>query len=76
HTPDARALSMQRGGLSADVWVLGRGAEPATPVLMPPAESVAPRRDGGGLPARAADNLFWLGRYLERLEATLRVVRN
>lgn len=74
--PDARALSMQRGGRSADVWVLGRGAEPAVPVLMAAAETVTPRRDGGGLPARAADNLFWLGRYLERLEATLRVVRN
>lgn len=74
--PDARALSMQRGGRSADVWVLGRGVEPAVPVLMAAAETVTPRRDGGGLPARAADNLFWLGRYLERLEATLRVVRN
>jgi uncharacterized alpha-E superfamily protein len=27
------------------------------------------------LPSRAADNLFWLGRYLERAEATLRLVR-
>lgn len=74
--PDARTLSMQRGGRSADVWVLGRGVEPPAPVLMAAADSVTPRRDSGGLPARAADNLFWLGRYLERLEATLRVVRN
>jgi uncharacterized alpha-E superfamily protein len=29
----------------------------------------------GHLPSRAADNLFWMGRYLERAEATLRVVR-
>jgi uncharacterized alpha-E superfamily protein len=29
----------------------------------------------GNLPSRAADNLFWLGRYLERAEATLRLVR-
>ncbi len=27
------------------------------------------------MPARAADNLFWYGRYLERCEATLRLVR-
>jgi uncharacterized alpha-E superfamily protein len=27
------------------------------------------------VPSRAADNLFWLGRYLERAEATLRLVR-
>jgi uncharacterized alpha-E superfamily protein len=29
----------------------------------------------GTLPSRAADNLFWLGRYLERSEATLRLIR-
>ena len=29
----------------------------------------------GNLPSRAADNLFWFGRYLEREEATLRLVR-
>jgi uncharacterized alpha-E superfamily protein len=33
------------------------------------------RRVAGVLPSRAADNLFWLGRYLERAEATLRLVR-
>jgi uncharacterized alpha-E superfamily protein len=34
------------------------------------------RRIMGNLPSRAADNLFWLGRYLERAEATLRLVRS
>ncbi len=34
------------------------------------------RRIVGHLPSRAADNLFWLGRYLERAEATLRLVRS
>ena len=29
----------------------------------------------GNLPSRAADNLFWMGRYLERTEAVLRIVR-
>ena len=33
------------------------------------------RRIAGVLPSRAADNLFWLGRYFERAEATLRLVR-
>jgi uncharacterized alpha-E superfamily protein len=27
------------------------------------------------LPAKAADNLFWLGRYIERAEMTLRLIR-
>jgi uncharacterized alpha-E superfamily protein len=34
------------------------------------------RRIAGWVPSRAADNLFWLGRYLERAEATLRLVRS
>jgi hypothetical protein len=38
-------------------------------------EDVKVRRILGHLPSRAADNLFWLGRYLERTEATLRLVR-
>jgi len=33
------------------------------------------QRASGILPSRAADNLFWVGRYVERAEATLRLVR-
>lgn len=73
---DARALSMQRGGRSADVWVLGSGIGPSQqPVLVPEPEQIEIRRQTGPLPSRAADNLFWFGRYLERAEATLRLVR-
>ncbi len=36
-------------------------------------DDVKVRRIMGNLPSRAADNLFWLGRYLERAEATLRL---
>jgi uncharacterized alpha-E superfamily protein len=39
-------------------------------------DGVRVRRITGNLPSRAADNLFWLGRYLERAESTLRVVRS
>lgn len=72
--PDARALSMQRGGRSADVWVVAeRPAE--VPNIVPLADEVEVRRETGVLPSRAADNLYWLGRYLERTEATLRLAR-
>jgi len=71
---DARAFSMGEGVRSADVWVLGdKPAELVT--LLPQSEAVEVRRLMGALPSRAADNLFWLGRYLERAEATLRVIR-
>ena len=32
-------------------------------------------RAGAELPSRVADNLFWLGRYLERAEGTARIAR-
>ncbi|MBV9569155.1 MAG: circularly permuted type 2 ATP-grasp protein, partial [Hyphomicrobiales bacterium] len=71
---DARAFSMGEGVRSADVWVLGdKPAEMVT--LLPQSEAVKVRRLMGTLPSRAADNLFWLGRYLERAEATLRLIR-
>ncbi|HVL73197.1 MAG TPA: circularly permuted type 2 ATP-grasp protein [Beijerinckiaceae bacterium] len=72
--PDARAVAMAEGTRSADVWVLSE--RPVAPVsLLPSADQVQVRRIPGHLPSRAADNLFWLGRYLERAEALLRVVR-
>jgi uncharacterized circularly permuted ATP-grasp superfamily protein/uncharacterized alpha-E superfamily protein len=71
---DARAVSMGEGVQSADVWVLAD--KPVEMVsLLPTGETVRIRRIMGTLPSRAADNLFWLGRYLERSEATLRLIR-
>ncbi len=72
--PDARAVSMGEGVHSADVWVLAdKPVEHVT--LLPLDGDVRIRRLMGHLPSRAADNLFWLGRYLERAEATLRLIR-
>jgi uncharacterized circularly permuted ATP-grasp superfamily protein/uncharacterized alpha-E superfamily protein len=71
---DVRAVSMGEGVQSADVWVLAD--KPVEMVsLLPTDETVRIRRIMGTLPSRAADNLFWLGRYLERSEATLRLIR-
>jgi uncharacterized circularly permuted ATP-grasp superfamily protein/uncharacterized alpha-E superfamily protein len=71
---DARAVSMGDGARAADVWVVSDKAVSATS-LLPASDTVRIRRIAGVLPSRAADNLFWLGRYLERAEATLRLVR-
>jgi uncharacterized circularly permuted ATP-grasp superfamily protein/uncharacterized alpha-E superfamily protein len=71
---DARAISMREGVQSADVWVLS--SKPVAPeTLLPPISDIHIQRILGNIPSRAADNLFWYGRYLERAEATLRVVR-
>jgi uncharacterized circularly permuted ATP-grasp superfamily protein/uncharacterized alpha-E superfamily protein len=72
---DASAVSMRRGGAVADVWVVS-DTPVATPTLLPVASS-APflRASSETLPSRAADNLFWLGRYIERTEGQLRLLR-
>jgi uncharacterized circularly permuted ATP-grasp superfamily protein/uncharacterized alpha-E superfamily protein len=71
---DARAVSLQRGAATADAWVLTHGPVGET-TLLPTAERMQVQRASGLLPSRAADNLFWVGRYVERAEATLRLVR-
>lgn len=71
---DSTALAMQAGGSVADVWVVGE--EPvATDSLTPAADAPFLRRMPGLLPSRAADNLFWLGRYVERAECHVRLLR-
>ena len=71
---DARAVSLQRGAATADAWVLSHGPVAET-TLLPTPERMPVQRATGLLPSRAADNLFWVGRYVERAEATLRLVR-
>lgn len=66
---------LPRGGLSKDVWVLNedRGDILGPPRLATPVLQI--RRASGDLPSRVADNLFWLGRYIERLERSARLIR-
>ncbi|MDV3459113.1 circularly permuted type 2 ATP-grasp protein [Sphingomonas sp. HF-S4] len=72
--PDARAAVMGDGIWSADVCI--HGSEPVAPVSLLPADDTTQlRRNPGTLPSRVADNLFWLGRYLERGEALLGLIR-
>jgi uncharacterized alpha-E superfamily protein len=71
---DARAVSLQHGGRSADAWVLSDRPVAET-TLLPRPERIVIKRASGVLPSRAADNLFWVGRYVERVEATLRLIR-
>jgi hypothetical protein len=68
-------VSMQRGGGSKDTWVLGDGPAPEFSLLRPPAHPLEVSRATFDLPSRVADNLFWLGRYTERVEAVVRLTR-
>ena len=66
-------VSMQLGGGSKDTWVMGRTARAAIePRQAAPQATYVSSTE---LSSRVADNLYWLGRYAERLEATARLAR-
>lgn len=72
---DTLARRLPHKALSKDVWVLqdeGRDIH-GPPNLGVPALAIC--RTPGDMPSRVADNFFWLGRYLERLDTTARLVR-
>lgn len=76
HSATSAALAMQHGGSAADVWVVApKSVEPVT-LLATPGPGEAVRQQPGVLPSRAADNLYWLGRYVERAENAIRVLRS
>lgn len=68
-------VTLQRGAGSKDVWVLAEG--PISQLTLLPARPVRVElsRSGNDLPSRVADNLFWMGRYMERAESATRLVR-
>jgi uncharacterized circularly permuted ATP-grasp superfamily protein/uncharacterized alpha-E superfamily protein len=68
-------ISMQSGGGSKDTWVLSEGSSPATTLLSAIGQPSSQNQIRGELTSRVADNLFWLGRYAERLEGALRLLR-
>lgn len=73
--PEGKAIvSMYRGGSSADVWVATGRARQDTSPLAPNWTPLAEARSTG-IPSRAAENLFWFGRYTERLENAVRIAR-
>jgi uncharacterized circularly permuted ATP-grasp superfamily protein/uncharacterized alpha-E superfamily protein len=70
---DVAAIAMQSGGSAADVWIVSD--KPVVRHSLLPAEENFMRNMPGSLPSRAADNLFWLGRYIERAEGAVRILR-
>lgn len=71
-----RVIAMQRGGRSKDTWVLSDAPVNAAFSLLSttvtPAGLVSSRAN---LPSRTAENLFWFGRYGERCDAAMRLLR-
>ncbi|MFC4947254.1 circularly permuted type 2 ATP-grasp protein [Pseudonocardia sp. GCM10023141] len=73
---DGAFIADSGGALSKDIWVVasepedlaGFWLQPSTPVTAPAASDEA-------MSSRAAENLFWMGRYAERAEAVVRLLR-
>ena len=71
------AASLPNGFGSKDLWITADDAEREAPsILRTSMREVHLRRTGRDLLSRTADNLFWLGRYAERAEGTMRALRS
>lgn len=74
-TPDPMELSVAAGIGSKDLWVLADGpVEPVT-LLQEPNLPVPLRRSSALFPSRVADDLFWLGWAIERVDFLARLLR-
>ncbi|MGR8933573.1 MAG: circularly permuted type 2 ATP-grasp protein [Gammaproteobacteria bacterium] len=69
------SVSNQAGGVSKDTWVLASEPEKQISLWLQPRRDQLIQPITGSLPSQAADNLFWVGRYLERAEAAARLLR-
>ena len=76
---DRQIVSMQRGGSSMDTWVRTEGQVDEfslLPAKLQPEELVAARTTRARpVSSRAAENLYWMGRYTERAEYGVRLTR-
>jgi len=72
---ETMVVSMQQGGGSKDTWVLSSAPVSSFSLLSSTVKPVELSRGGSDLPSRAADNLYWLGRYAERAEGLVRLLR-
>ncbi|MBB4286744.1 circularly permuted type 2 ATP-grasp protein [Roseospira goensis] len=72
---DDESVSMQRGGGSKDAWVLSERPVGLPPRPRPGEQVPTVVRGVRDLPSRVADDLFWLGRYVERCDNTARLLR-
>jgi|LNFM01.1.fsa_nt_gb uncharacterized circularly permuted ATP-grasp superfamily protein/uncharacterized alpha-E superfamily protein len=74
--PNAAVALSAVDGETHDVWVLGEKTEAQHSSLWRPrVDTALVQRSQRTLQSSVADNLFWLGRYLERADWGMRVIR-
>jgi uncharacterized circularly permuted ATP-grasp superfamily protein/uncharacterized alpha-E superfamily protein len=74
--PEGKIISMQSGSPSKDTWVTATEPERIIDNNIV-AETLRPSLDSPlvSLPSRVVENLYWMGRYAERAETSLRFLR-
>jgi uncharacterized circularly permuted ATP-grasp superfamily protein/uncharacterized alpha-E superfamily protein len=71
-----RVIAMQRGGRSKDTWVLSDApVNVSFSLLSTTVTSNDLVSSRANVPSRTAENLFWFGRYGERADAAMRLLR-
>ncbi|MGK2957872.1 MAG: circularly permuted type 2 ATP-grasp protein [Acidimicrobiales bacterium] len=73
-SPDTFHISNQAGASSKDVWVVASEPESLNGWMNRGTRTSVPNIAGAVSP-RAAENLFWFGRYLDRAENVVRLLR-
>jgi uncharacterized circularly permuted ATP-grasp superfamily protein/uncharacterized alpha-E superfamily protein len=68
-------VSMQRGGSSQDAWIITGDAVDSSTLLPEPMRPQDLINHHRVVTSRAAENLYWLGRYCERAEFSARLAR-
>ncbi len=68
-------VSNQAGGISKDTWVLADEPVKQVSLWSQPGRGVVLSPVAEPLTSRSADNLFWVGRQLERIKAATRLLR-
>ena len=73
---ESRLQATKSGGYSKDTWILTGEPDKQVNLWRQPVANQYIEPSMGSLPSRAAENLFWAGRYAERSDATARLLRS
>jgi len=73
--PDARVLTIQRGGASKDTWVQARAGAEQHRLQQRRIRGEDLVREDTSLSSRTAENLLWFGRHVERCDNVCRLLR-
>jgi uncharacterized alpha-E superfamily protein len=73
--PETLQLDSHNDTVSKDVWVPSRVPQEHVSLWLQPDRLISTLKSTSVLPSRVAENLFWAGRYAERAEGSVRLLR-